>query len=233
MTEALSIAAVQPVCVARDVEANAVAHASAVLGAGARLVVYPELSLTGYELDAPAVSCTDPRLAPIVEACRSTGAIALVGAPIDEDGRAYIAVLRIDGSGVRVAYRKTHLAGDELHRFAAGDGPTAMEVDGRRVGIGICKDTGTDEHINGVADLGVDLYVAGLVHHANELAEQDRRGRRIALRCGAPVVFASFAGPTGGGFDHTAGTSSAWTRDGIQVARASADPGDAVRLNID
>jgi hypothetical protein len=90
-----------------------------------------------------------------------------------------------------------------------------------------------DEHVSGVADLGVDLYVAGLVHHAEELAEQDRRGQWIALRCGAPVVFASFAGPTGGGFDHTAGTSSAWARDGTQIARASADAGDVVRLTID
>lgn len=233
MPETLSVAAVQPVCVAGDVETNALAHADAVLCAGTRLVVFPELSLTGYELDAPAVSSTDPRLAPIVEACRASGAIALVGAPIDQDGRAYIAALRIDSSGVRVAYRKTHLGGDEPRRFAPGDGPTAGEIDGRRVGIGICKDTGTDEHINGVADLGVDLYVAGLVHHAEELAEQDRRGPRIALRCAAPVVFASFAGPTGGGFDHTAGTSSVWARDGTRLARASAGPGDVVRLTVD
>jgi predicted amidohydrolase len=233
MTETLSVAAVQPVCVAREVQTNALAHASAVVDAGTRLVVFPELSLTGYELDAPTVSCTDPRLAPIVEACHTTGAVALVGAPIYQDGCAYIAALRIDSSGVRVAYRKTHLGGDELHRFVRGDGPTAIEVDGRRVGIGICKDTGTDEHINGIADLGVDLYVAGLVHHARELAEQDRRGRRIALRCDAPVVFGSFAGPTGGGFDHTAGTSSVWARDGTQLARAGADPGDVVSLTLD
>jgi len=233
MAETLSIAAVQPTCVARDIGTNALAHANAVLDAGTRLVVFPELSLTGYELNVPTVSRTDPKLAPIVEACRAADAIALVGAPIDQDGRAYIAALRIDGSGVRVAYRKTHLGGDELHRFAPGDGPTAMDIDGRRVGIGICKDTGTDEHINGIAGLRVDLYVAGLVHHAEELAEHDRRGRRIALRCGAPVVFASFAGPTGGGYDHTAGASTAWAHDGTQLARASADPGDIVRLTID
>lgn len=228
-----SVAAVQPACVALDVQTNGLAHASAVLNAATRLVVFPELSLTGYELEALAMSTTDPRLTPIVEACRATDAIALVGAPVEQNGRAYIAALAIDGSGVRVAYRKTHLGGDELHRFTPGDGPTAMEVDGRRVGIGICKDTGTDAHINGVADLRVDLYVAGLVHHPEELAEQDRRGRQIALRCHAPVVFASFAGATGGGFDHTAGASSAWAHDGTQLVRASANPGDLVRLNID
>lgn len=232
MTDKLSVAAVQPVCVARDVGANALAHADAVRAAATRLVVFPELSLTGYELDAPPVSSDDPKLVPIVEACRATDAIALVGAPIEQDGRAYIAALRIDSSGVCVAYRKTHLGGDEFHRFAPGDGPTVLEVDGWRVGIGICKDTGMDEHVEGIAGLGVDLYVAGLVHHAEELPEQDRRGRRIALRCAAPVVFASFAGPTGGGFDRTAGTSAAWAPNGTRLVRADADPGDLVRLSI-
>lgn len=233
VTETLSVAAVQPVCVARDVGANALAHADAVRVAAARLVVFPELSLTGYELDAPPVSSDDPRLVPIVEVCRATDAVALVGAPVVQDGRAYIAALRIDSSGVCVAYRKTHLGGDEPRRFMSGDGPTVIEVDGRRVGIGICKDTGVDEHVDGVAELRVGVYVAGLVHHAEEFAEQDRRGRRIALRCGAPVVFASFAGPTGGGFDRTAGRSAAWAPDGTQLARAGADPGDLVRVNVD
>ncbi|WP_376768576.1 nitrilase-related carbon-nitrogen hydrolase, partial [Pseudonocardia pini] len=51
----LAVAAAQPACVARDVAANARGHAEAVRAAGARVVVFPELSLTGYELDAPAV----------------------------------------------------------------------------------------------------------------------------------------------------------------------------------
>jgi hypothetical protein len=45
------------------------------------------------------VSTTDTRLAPIVEDCRATDAIALVGAPIEQDGRTYIAALRIDSAG--------------------------------------------------------------------------------------------------------------------------------------
>jgi hypothetical protein len=36
---------------------------------GRSVVVFPELSLTGYELDAPAITVEDPQLAPIVEAC--------------------------------------------------------------------------------------------------------------------------------------------------------------------
>ena len=55
--------------------ATARAHAAAVRTAGARVVVFPELSVTGYELDAPAVDPDDPRLGPIVAACAETGAL--------------------------------------------------------------------------------------------------------------------------------------------------------------
>ncbi|MFE2990616.1 nitrilase-related carbon-nitrogen hydrolase [Streptomyces sp. NPDC059262] len=76
------IAVAQPRCTAYDVTANAVAHAEAVRAADARVVVFPEMSLTGYELDAVPVLPDDERLAPIVAACAETGALALVGAPV-------------------------------------------------------------------------------------------------------------------------------------------------------
>jgi predicted amidohydrolase len=73
------VAAAQPACTPGDVARNVLEHARAVRRAGARVVVFPELSLTGYELDAEAVVPQDPRLAPLVEACAQTGAIAWPG----------------------------------------------------------------------------------------------------------------------------------------------------------
>src|SRR5687767_14011589 len=96
----LIIAAAQPPIVGYDVEANAAAHAAAVREAQARVVVFPELSLTGYELDAPVLGPDDERLAPIVAACAQAGAVALVGAPVPGDaGREHIALLAVDGGG--------------------------------------------------------------------------------------------------------------------------------------
>ena len=113
----LKVAAVQPTCVAYDVAANAVTHARAVRAAEARVVVFPELSLTGYELDASAIALNDVALAPVVEACAETGAVALVGAPVqDDDGRAFIATLQVNREGVRVAYRKSWLGDREATR---------------------------------------------------------------------------------------------------------------------
>jgi predicted amidohydrolase len=194
------------------VRANAEAHAVAVRAAGARVVVFPELSLTGYELDAPAVAVDDPALAPLVAACAATGTMAVVGAPVlDGDGRTRIAMLATDGLGSRVVYRKTWLGGAEPDRFSAGPGPTVLEVDGWRLGLGICKDTGAAQHIAGTAALEVDVYLAGLVHRPEELAEQEARAVVIARTCRAYVAFAGFAGPTGGVFTATAGESAVWS----------------------
>jgi len=189
------------------------------------VLVFPELSLTGYELDADPVSPSDPALAPIVDACTESGSIAFVGAPVAEDGRASIAMLRVDAEGVAVAYRKTFLGGDELRRFTPGDGATAVEVDGWRLGLGICKDTGIREHAAATSALGMDAYVAGVLEAAADASVPDVRARRIAVDHGVWVAMASFAGSTGGGYDAAAGCSGIWAPDGHSVARVGPEPG--------
>ena len=223
----LTIAVAQPACGPKDVRANARTHAAAIRAARARLVVFPELSLTGYELDADAVDLTT--LHDIVDACAETQAIALVGAPVAGD---HIATLRVDASGAEVVYRKSFLGGDELTRFTPGPGPVAVDVDGWRVGLGICKDTGVAQHVADTAALNVDVYVAGLVHHDHELQEQEARAVRIARACNSYVAFASFAGPTGGGYDRTAGNSAIYSADGRALARTNGDVGGIVRFAL-
>jgi predicted amidohydrolase len=223
----LTVAAVQPACVAEDVTANARFHADAIRAAAARLVVFPELSLTGYELDAGSVE--PDALREIVAACAETGSVALVGAPIAGD---HIAMLRVQAGGVDVVYRKSFLGGDELTRFTPGDGPVALDVDGWRVGLGICKDTGVEQHIADTAALNIDLYVAGLVHLPEELEEQEARARRISAACGSYVAFASFAGPTGNVFTDTAGNSAIYAPDGTALARVGVEIGGIARATL-
>ena len=70
VTDALRVAVAQPATAFGGVRANVAAHRDAVAAAGARLVVFPELSLTGYDLAAPDVDPTGDELAPLVAACR-------------------------------------------------------------------------------------------------------------------------------------------------------------------
>jgi predicted amidohydrolase len=229
----LSIAVAQPRCVPRDARANALIHAKVVREAKARVIVFPELSLTGYELDADAVSPADDAWAPIADACQATGSVALVGAPIsDNEGHEFIAMMQTDAAGTAVAYRKMWLGGVESDRFSAGPEPVVVDVDGMRLGLGICKDTDASEHARATAALGIDVFVAGLVHRPEELDHQEARAVRIAGESDAHVAFASFAGSTGGGFDRTAGRSGIWSPDGTVLAQASSAPGQIARTTI-
>ncbi len=229
MREPITIAVAQPPCVSYDVAANAAAHAAVVRAAGARVVVFPELSLTGYELDAPALAPDDPLLAPIVAACAETGSLALAGAPVPGE---YIAMLAIHETGAEVAYRKMWLGEVEAERFEPGGEPAVIGVDGWRLGLAICKDTGIPQHASDTAALGIDVYVAGVLESADRAAVQPERARRVAADHHVWVAVASFAGSTGGGYDHAAGGSAIWSPDGAKVAEAGTEPGAVARATL-
>ena len=233
MREPLVIAVAQPHCVAYDVAANAATHAATVRAAGARVVVFPEMSLTGYELDAPAIAADDRRLTPIVEACAETGSLALVGAPVaGEAGQAHIGILAIDAAGATEAYRKMWLSTAEAKRFSAGREPAVLGVDGWRLGLAICKDTGVAQHWSDTAALGIDAYVAGVLESAEDAAVPDERARGIAAAHRVWVAMASFAGSTGGGYSRAAGGSAVWNPDGVIVAQAGLETGAIARAPL-
>ena len=220
---ALRLAAAQPLLRPYDVRANVASHAAAVLAAGSDVVVFPEMSLTGYHLDAPVLSPADPVLGPLVAACERAGTVALVGAPVG-DSDEFIAVLAVDGDGVTVAYRKMWLGEEEAVRFTAGAVPAVLDIAGWRLGLAVCKDTGVPEHQRQTMELGVDAYLAGTVMLPQERAEQDRRGSSIAAEYGIWVALAGFAGGTGAGYDATAGGSTIWSPGGAVVDQVGAAP---------
>ena len=233
MREPLVIAVAQPLCVPYAVAANASTHAAMVRSAGARVVAFPELSLTGYELDAPAIAVDDPRLAPVIEACAETGSLALVGAPVQGDvGRVHIAMLAVDGTGVSVAYRKIWLGTEEADRFTPGDTPSGLDVDGWRLGLAICRDTGIPQHASDTAALGMDAYVAGVLESAEDAAIPGERARRIAASHHVWVAVASFAGPTGGGYAQAAGCSGIWSPNGVVVDQVGPETGAVARATL-
>ena len=233
MREPLTIAAVQPLIRSNDVAGNADRHRDAILAAGADVVVFPELSLTGYELYAAALSTSDERLTPIVDACRASDSTALIGAPVTgSSGGRNIGMLAVDADGAQIAYRKIWLGGDEPVHLVAGEAPAVLEVRGWRIGLAICKDTGVTTHAAATIALGCDVYAGAVLETVADAAVQPRRARAIATRHGVWVAIASFAGSTGGGYASAAGGSAIWKPDGSIAARATSAVGDRAVATI-
>jgi len=114
---------------------------------GADMVVFPELSLTGYFLKdlVPEVAMTldDARLAPLIELSKridiATGVVLK-----SEDFRYYNAALYLSGGEVKHVHRKVYLPTygmfDEQRYFAPGDRIRAFDVAGVRAGMLVCED---------------------------------------------------------------------------------------------
>jgi predicted amidohydrolase len=139
-----------------------------------------------------------------------------------------IGILAVDGDGARAVYGKVHLHSSEALHFVPGE-PAVVEVDGWRLGLAVCRDTGIPEHAARTAALGMDGYVAGVVHADHEAGLHGERARRVAADHGVWVATAAFAGPTGGGFDRTSGRSGIWSAEGKLIAEAGVAPDDVAR----
>jgi len=117
--------------------------------AGADLLVFPELSLTGYVLQdlTPAVaiqpSATDPIFKPLLDASRS---IDLVVGFVEEDkrNRFFIASAYLSKGEVLHVHHKVYLPTyglfDEGRFFAWGDTVRAFDTRFGRMGLLICED---------------------------------------------------------------------------------------------
>lgn len=223
----LRLAVAQPRSILGNLARNVVEHAAIVNATEARVVVFPELSLTGYAMDATPVTTDDPDLHPLVEACDRAGSVALVGAPTlgGVPGARRISILRVDADGVSIPYSKLSLGDDERHHYEPGLAPAVIEVDGWRLGLAICKDNGNPEHAAQTAELGIDGYVAGVCESEEDRNVQPARAARIAADHRLWTAYASFAGPTGGGFGSTAGRSAVSDPEGVVRLRLGRDAG--------
>src|SRR5688572_29874849 len=109
------LACAQPVPVPGDVEENVRRHvALARLAAAERpeVVVFPELSLTGYELeraDELAFERRDARLAALGQLATELEAALIVGAPLRDDGKLYLGAFVLLPSGEELVHTKRFL----------------------------------------------------------------------------------------------------------------------------
>ena len=134
-----------------NVEANLRLHRKAILGAvssGADLVVFPELSLTGYLLQdlVPEVALSPERSPEVKELCRLSRRIAVAFGMVEEsvDHRFFNSALFLAGGKILHCHRKVYLPTygmfDEGRDFAPGASFSAFDTPLGRFGILICED---------------------------------------------------------------------------------------------
>lgn len=215
-----------------DVGANAARMASFVAEAGeqgASLVVFGELAVTGYELEAVAadpgrltLGPDDPRLAPVREACRAAGVAAVVNCP--GPGLTISSYVYGPDGTLLAHYDKQHVTETEL---AAGFVPGAEDgrfvLDGVRFGLAICYDAHFPDLAERAAADKCTVLLASSLYGQRGPAERMTVFPALAEDNGLSVLLANHTGPAGP--YEACGLSGVWGPDGAVLAELGAGEG--------
>jgi predicted amidohydrolase len=245
-----SLAAAQTIAVPGDVAANVAHHVRLVHAAAqarARVLVFPELSLTGYELvlaPALAFSRTDGRLTPFLELAATYQMTIVVGAPVRLD-ELYIGAFIVAPGGTIDLYTKHHLGAfppgvspngvvppAEATVFQPGTLNPLVRVAGGTAAVAVCADVGRPEHAHSASARGADIYLASMFVIPSDFAGDASRLQAYAARHSMAVVFSNYGDRTGG--LPSAGRTAIWSQHGellVQLPRSGA--GIAVAVETD
>ncbi len=188
----MKIAAAQINTTVGDFAGNAARIRKAIEAArtgGAKLVVTPEMALSGYPAedlwlrDDFCDQCT-AELMKLAAECTDVGAV--VGYPHREGRTRYNAAALLRGGRIEAFYFKQKLPNyavfDEKRYFEPGNRPCVVESEGRKVGITICEDLWFPEPAAQAKAAGAEILVSmnASPFHRTLLAERyTRMGARV------------------------------------------------------
>jgi NAD+ synthase (glutamine-hydrolysing) len=182
------------------------AGVEAARAAGAELVLFPELVLTGYppeDLLLREHFLDDARAALEELAAETEGIVAVVGLPERAGGalEVYNAAAVLADGGVRSIYRKVHLPNygvfDEQRYFTAGRGGSVIEVGADVVGLTVCEDLwqpGAPAAEEAGAGARLILNISASPYHAGKGLERERLFAGRAREHRAHIAFCGLVG---------------------------------------
>jgi len=228
---ALCLAAAQTLSTPGDLAANIERHCAfvrAAAAAGVKLLLFPELSLSGYEPDLVAGCVVDPAgpaLAPLRALAQEHGLVLVIGAALASDNeRPHIGAIVLFSDGSHATYHKRHLhAGEERWASAGSTDAASFPLGRERFALAICADTGHAEHAAAAAATGASLYLAGVLISEKGYAQDAANLQQHAANHGYGVLMANHGGPSGGYV--SAGRSAFWNAEG-QLVGATQGPGE-------
>ena len=222
----LIIAAAQPASIPGDIQRNVARHlrfGAIAAERGVQLLVFPELSLTGYELAlarANAVRPDSPSLDPLRHLATSAHMTVVAGAPLlNGHDELYIAALAFRPDGSMSVYAKVYVHQSELHVFTPGLGGPMLQVGEANVALAICADAKHPRHAARAASSGANVYAVGAMIVEDEYAPKAALLKNYALEHKMAVLLSNYSGVTGGW--ESAGKSALWSEAGQLVAAST------------
>src|SRR5258707_7585226 len=208
MTDRLTIALAQLNPIMGDFPGNlarARAARAKAAAAGADLILFSELYITGYPPEALVLKPVFQKDAmEAVEAfAKDTadgGPAVLIGTPWVKDGDLYNAVAYLDAGAVQATTFKVDLPNygvfDEKRVFAPGPMPGPFNIRGVRIGVPICEDIWGGDPVECLCETGTEILLVPNGSPFDSLKRDHRLNVTVArvVECNLPLAYLNQVG---------------------------------------
>jgi predicted amidohydrolase len=226
----MKICAVQTKPIKGDIHSNIANHKKWIelaVAEGGDLVIFPELSLTGYEpalAKALATEQDDRRFDDFQAISDAKGITIGVGVPTKTEQGICISMLLFQPRQERRMYSKSYLHPDEEKFFVRGQSSPDLRINHTNMALAICYEISVPEHLATALKFRPRIYFASVAKFANGVSQAIERLARIAQDCSMTVLMTNCVGFFDGGY--CAGKTSVWNTAGSLLGQLNdADEG--------
>ena len=189
-------------------------------GYNADLVIFPEMSVTGYEREKAkelGFVMNDPRLNKLRKLSVNKQIIVIVGAPVLIDNDLYIGAFVIKPDDSVSIYTKQYLhTGEDLYFRSSFDYNPIIEIKKERISLAVCADINNPKHPEHAKMAGATIYLAGIFFEPEDMAKAYKSLSGYAKEYSMNVFMSNYTGKVwerNGG-----GQSGFWDKNGKLVA---------------
>jgi len=187
---------------------------------GADLIVFPEMSITGYEREEGGkltFSENDSRLDKLRKTAIDKKIIIIVGAPIKVNTDLFIGSFILKPNGSISIYTKQflHSGEEEFYNSSFMYNPI-IELGNERISLAICADIDNPLHPENASKTQSTVYIPSIFFTPNGISDAHNLLSSYAKKYSMNVLMSNFSGQSWG--IDAGGGSAFWTKDGELIA---------------
>ena len=166
------------------------------------LIVFSELSITGYEptlVDKLALDVNDKRF-DVFQQLSDRGNITIgIGAPIKSSEGIQISLIFFRPGLMQLVYSKHYLHTDEDPFFVSGQNIDGIVINGAKIALAICYEISIAQHTALALQTGATCFIASVAKSFKGVGAATQQLVATAKTYGVPVLMSNAVGPSDGG----------------------------------
>ncbi|PSR56448.1 carbon-nitrogen hydrolase family protein [Adhaeribacter arboris] len=190
------------------------------LSLDADLIIFPELSLTGYEPELARKLATKPddnRLNDFQAISDTHQIIIGIGLPIKNAAGVHIGLVLFHPHQAPQTYAKQFLHPDEESFFVCGPNSPGLIENHSHIAMAICYEISVPEHAETAFKQGAGVYLTSVAKSVQGLDRALPRLAGIAKTYSMQVFMSNCVGPAGG--MECGGKTSVWNKQGLLMGQ--------------